>query len=209
MPIVAVTANAMRDDLERCRESGMDDFVAKPVTLGALAGAVERAMAMSRERSPTGPLPGGALAPAPAAASASGERGASALPPAAVFAPGVIDRPALDSLREDLGGAAALLRIVRLFLEQLDPQAEQVERDARSGDLEMLARNAHRMKSSAATLGASELAELLSQLEATAADGDAAACGRLATSFSAAVAVARGAFVAVLDDLDAEIAAAG
>ena len=31
MPIVAVTANAMREDFERCREAGMDDFVAKPV----------------------------------------------------------------------------------------------------------------------------------------------------------------------------------
>ena len=37
MPIVAVTANAMREDFDRCRESGMDDFVAKPVTLTALA----------------------------------------------------------------------------------------------------------------------------------------------------------------------------
>ena len=29
-PIVAVTANAMREDYDRCRDSGMDDFVAKP-----------------------------------------------------------------------------------------------------------------------------------------------------------------------------------
>jgi len=44
MPIVAVTANAMREDYDRCRDAGMDDFVAKPVTLAALAQAIERAV---------------------------------------------------------------------------------------------------------------------------------------------------------------------
>ena len=48
MPIVAVTANAMREDFDRCREAGMDDFVAKPVTLAALANAIERAVSASR-----------------------------------------------------------------------------------------------------------------------------------------------------------------
>jgi len=44
MPIVAVTANAMREDYDRCRDCGMDDFVAKPVTLAALSHAIERAV---------------------------------------------------------------------------------------------------------------------------------------------------------------------
>jgi HPt (histidine-containing phosphotransfer) domain-containing protein len=119
----------------------------------------------------------------------------------------VIDRQALASLREDLGGAGALLRIVRLFLEQLAPQADQIEHESRSGELETLARNAHRMKSSAATLGASELAELLSRLEASAVEGDAAACIRLGASFTEAVVLARSAFEAVAETLDAEVAA--
>ncbi len=194
LPIVAVTANAMRDDFDRCVESGMDDFVAKPVTLAALAGAIERATRRSRD---TGGVQDASDNPsAPAAGSPHGAGAA-------------IDRPALDSLRDDLGGAAALLRIVRLFLEQLDPQAEQIVREAHAGELETLARNAHRMKSSAATLGASELAELLSQLEAAAREGDAAACRGLGESFSAAVEPARAAFGALVDELDAEIAAEG
>ena len=190
-PIVAVTANAMRDDLDRCREAGMDEFVAKPVTLAALAGAIEHSIATSRAAGghATAEEAGGARA-APAAGGAQAEPAAAGNGGAAQ---GAIDRVALDSLREDLGGAGSLLRIVRLFLEQLDPQAEQIDRDARSGELETLARNAHRMKSSAATLGASELAELLSQLEATAGAGDAAGAEQLAVTFGAAVtAVARG-----------------
>jgi signal transduction histidine kinase/CheY-like chemotaxis protein/HPt (histidine-containing phosphotransfer) domain-containing protein len=242
LPIVAVTANAMRDDYDRCREAGMDDLVAKPVTLAALAGAIERSLAPSRAAGANSGAaqPSGAGAAESAAAGSAAAASASTSPEsrapepaggpgagdpgpqpgapepavAAGAAPGpgasgVLDRSALASLREDLGGAAALLRIVRLFLEQLDPQAEQIEREARGGELETLARNAHRMKSSAATLGASDLTELLIRLEATAVEGDAAACEQLAGDFAAAVAVARVAFEAVVEELDCEVDADG
>jgi PAS domain S-box-containing protein len=201
LPIVAVTANAMRDDYDRCVQSGMDDFVAKPVTLPALAGAIERAVVTKRDERGQGGAGSGAGGVAGGGAAGSG---AGFADPAAST---VIDRAALDSLREDLGGAGALLRIVRLFLEQLAPQADQIEHESRSGELETLARNAHRMKSSAATLGASELAELLSRLEASAVEGDAAACIRLGASFTEAVVLARSAFEAVAETLDAEVAA--
>jgi HPt (histidine-containing phosphotransfer) domain-containing protein len=184
MPIVAVTANAMREDFDRCRESGMDDFVAKPVTLAALANAIERAVATSR---------GEAAAPA-------GEEAAPA-------ASAGVDREALASLQEDLGGPEALLRILRLFLEQLDPQAGQIEAAAKGGEHETLARNAHRMRSSAATLGASALADTLTALEIAAHEGDAAACDQLAATFAADVVTTRTTFEAVLEELDIAVSA--
>jgi two-component system sensor histidine kinase/response regulator len=183
MPIVAVTANAMREDFDRCRESGMDDFVAKPVTLAALANAIERAVAASRGESAE---PAGTQEGTPAS-------------------DGGVDREALASLQEDLGGPEALLRIVRLFLEQLDPQASQIEAAAKGGEHETLARNAHRMRSSAATLGAMALAETLSALEIAAHEGDAAACDRLAVTFAADVVSTRATFEAVLDELDVAV----
>ncbi len=41
--IIALTANAMAEDAERCRAAGMDDYVAKPLTKDALRAALERA----------------------------------------------------------------------------------------------------------------------------------------------------------------------
>ena len=206
-PIVAVTANAMRDDLDRCRDAGMDEFVAKPVTLAALAGAIEHSIETSRA----------------ARGHASAERVGAAGP--VEVAAGAQTEPAAAgsaARRREPSIAQRSIRCARTSVaptrccgscgcssSSSTPQAEQIDREARGGELETLARNAHRMKSSAATLGASELAELLAQLEATAGAGDAPAAEQLAATFAAAVTSAREAFEALLEELDVEVSAGG
>ena len=147
--------------------------------MAALSNAIERAVGASR-----------ASGAAPSASAESGPAGG-------------VDMAALSALQEDLGGPDALARIVRLFLEQLDPQAEQIDETARSGEHEGLARAAHRMRSSAATLGASMLADTLGELETAAQEGDAGACDQLASEFARQVATTRTTLEGVLADLDA------
>ena len=125
-------------------------------------GRLRRQAGARSPRSPT-------RSSAPSAASRGAER-AGARPRAARRRAAASTWRRSASLQEDLGGPDALARIVRLFLEQLDPQAEQIDASARGGEHETLARIAHRMRSSAATLGASALADML----ARARDGGAA-----------------------------------
>ncbi|HEX2703699.1 MAG TPA: Hpt domain-containing protein, partial [Solirubrobacteraceae bacterium] len=172
------------------RDAGMDDFVTKPVTLAALTNAIERATAADSGQT------GGDGADA-AKQSGATQSQAERIDDLA------IDRAALATLQEDLGGAAALARIVQLFLEQLDPQAEQIAQALADGDQQTLARIAHRMKSSSATLGAPILAGTLAQLELAASDGDAEACGRHVARLDTVLAEARTAFEGVMEGLEA------
>jgi signal transduction histidine kinase/DNA-binding response OmpR family regulator len=48
VPIVALTANAMQGDRERCLEVGMNDYVTKPVDVGRLAAALQRFLSATR-----------------------------------------------------------------------------------------------------------------------------------------------------------------
>jgi CheY-like chemotaxis protein/HPt (histidine-containing phosphotransfer) domain-containing protein len=189
-PIVAVTANAMREDYDRCRDAGMDDFVTKPVTLTALANAIERAVAANRS-GPDEPATGPVQHPGAPQSDASPDGDQA------------IDRAALAALQEDLGGAAALARIVQMFLDQLDPQAAQIAQAAVDRDYEVLGGIAHRMKSSSATLGATTLAGVLEKIEAAASDRDVTACEELCTSFTVVAPRTRLAFERVIEGLDA------
>jgi CheY-like chemotaxis protein len=48
LPIVALTANAAPGDRERCLQAGMDDYLAKPLTLETLAECLARYLPAAR-----------------------------------------------------------------------------------------------------------------------------------------------------------------
>ena len=49
VPIIAVTANAMQGDRERCLEVGMDDYIAKPIQIPDLQQMIERFLDMRKK----------------------------------------------------------------------------------------------------------------------------------------------------------------
>jgi CheY-like chemotaxis protein len=48
IPIIALTAHAMREDEERCASAGMDGFISKPIQVGALIAAIAEICPRSR-----------------------------------------------------------------------------------------------------------------------------------------------------------------
>lgn len=48
LPIVAMTAHAMKGDAKRCLDAGMDAYIAKPIRPDELAAVVERAARLGR-----------------------------------------------------------------------------------------------------------------------------------------------------------------
>ena len=166
LPIIAMTAYAMRGDRERFLAAGMNDYVAKPVSLHALAETLSHW------------LP-------PEAASAD-------QPALSVSAEPVVEataQPAAPPLIFDKDGFMARMledeelarRIIACFLTDLPRQIAALRDALQSGDAAGTARAAHTIKGAAANVSGEELHEEAAAIEQAArADNLAAAALRLA-----------------------------
>ncbi len=157
IPIIALTANVMEGNRERCLAAGMDDFLAKPYSLDQLQEVLRRWM--------------GAAATV-ATIDAAGQAGAV---DAAQVGEGeaAIDRGFLEQFREldPAGGLALADRILGVYLDTCGKSFTQIEEATAAGDGEVLRRAAHSLKSSSGNVGAKRLYALLREFEGLGRDG--------------------------------------
>ncbi|MBP6802443.1 MAG: response regulator, partial [Zoogloea sp.] len=153
LPIVAMTANAMAGDRERCLAAGMQDHVSKPIEPARLWACLRRWLTPKTE--PVAHV----VQPAPAPAG-GGEVPADLAPLA-----DVPDLNVRDGVRNALGKESLYLALLARFVAgQRDFSAHFATALAES-DLVSAERFAHTLKGLAAQIGAHTLGELAEQLE--------------------------------------------
>ena len=153
VPIVAFTANAFAEDVRACRESGMNDFIVKPVRKNIL---IETMLTVLKNM---GVNDTAALPPDTSGKMGDGDR-----------AP-VMDTEIYGSLLDEMG-EDFIAELRETYLAETLARLTTLRELACPGDGEKIGREAHSLKSTSATFGLQQLAAIARDLEMTSAKID-------------------------------------
>ena len=142
LPIIAVTASATADERKKCLQVGMDDFLAKPFKHEELSAKItiwlsDASQSPRNNNDLSDEVPHDGMTD-------------------------VIDR--LKELEEDYG-KKMVLKVVGMFTPDTEVRIERIVQAIKQEDFKALEEAAHGLKSSAANVGATEIAKLCQLLE--------------------------------------------
>ncbi len=157
LPIIAITASALEAEVERCFEAGMDDFLAKPLEMPKLKAALKKWMPAAGSPMET------AVESAPAAENGSAETEDSPDAVPGDGGDGPIDPQALKSVFGD--DPDTFREILQEFVEPATSNIGEIEASFADRSADGVAKAAHKLKSSARSVGAMELADICLALE--------------------------------------------
>ncbi|HEV3341816.1 MAG TPA: response regulator, partial [Pirellulales bacterium] len=182
LPIIALTANALSGDRQRCLDAGMTDYLKKPLNRRELLATLDKYWALAAAAHPQAGPGSQAAAPVVAGSSFSAPDPARSAPvaPAGAFegsqaAAGAAANadenrsPPLDceSLVERFMGDWDFVQIILdKFHQQIGTDLEQLEQSLLEHNAERAALLAHRIKGSAANVSAVEVSRIAAELEA-------------------------------------------
>lgn len=172
IPIVAMTAHAMKGDRERCLDAGMDGYVSKPIRVAGLAREIRRVLRLEVDSHTAHPantppeLPDQAEAHgSPAAESAKDESMTEAS-----GQQGLINWGAALSAT---GGDVPLLKdVIGAFLQECPLHLRQLEEAIQASDAPTVKRLGHTIKGAMRTFGADQARMPAEQIEQSGNNGD-------------------------------------
>jgi len=143
IPIIALTANAMQGDQERCHRAGMDDYLSKPLKQTDLENILNRWFAKNNNK--------------------TNHINNKSVTESALSVTNAIDPKIFDNLKNLMG--EGINDLIEIFINDTEMLIENILDSIKGQDLEKLGMYSHRLKSSSANVGAIELSRISKIIE--------------------------------------------